>query len=203
MRLIAERLACARGGWVLYGGLSFSLTPGEALLVTGPNGSGKTSLLRQIAGLLPLDGGTLMLEGGEVQDCTHYLGHAGAVRDALTVAENLEFWRDLYGGGGKLTPETALQRLHLLAQKDLPARILSAGQKRRLAIARLLTVQRPLWLLDEPDAALDAEGRASLTGIIAEHRAGGGMVIVASHSTLNVAPSREISLADIAGAAAA
>ncbi|MCW5682462.1 MAG: heme ABC exporter ATP-binding protein CcmA [Xanthobacteraceae bacterium] len=200
MRLIAERLACIRGGRALYDGMSFSLEPGEALLVVGPNGAGKSSLLRQVAGLLPLDGGTLTLEGGELQDHIHYLGHAGAVREALTVSENLEFWRDLYGGGGKLTPETALHRLHLLPLQDLPARNLSAGQKRRLAIARLLTIRRPLWLLDEPDAALDTEGRAVLTGIITEHRAGGGMAMIASHGTLDVAPSREISFARAAQA---
>jgi heme exporter protein A len=203
MRLTATELACVRGGRVLYDGLSFSLAAGETILITGPNGSGKTSLLRQIAGLLPLDAGKIAFEGGEnIQEETHFVGHQAASKDALTVAENLSFWCELYGRP-RMPAEGALEKLRLGALQDLPARVLSAGQRRRLALARLIAIRRPLWLLDEPDAALDTEGRATLLGILAEHRAGGGMAIVASHGTLNIAPSRAIAIGAEAKAAAA
>lgn len=203
MHLIVTDLACVRGGRTLYDGLSFTLAEGEAVLVIGPNGSGKTSLLRQIAGLLPLDAGTVAFEGGEsVSEEAHFVGHLSACKDALTVRENLGFWRDLYGRP-RHSVEGALEMLRLSALKDLPARVLSAGQKRRLALARLVAVERPLWLLDEPDAALDSEGRATLIGLIREHRERGGSAIIASHGTLEIAPAREISLNVSAKAAAA
>jgi heme exporter protein A len=194
MRLMAIDLACVRGGRMLYDGLSFSLTAGDAILVLGANGSGKTSLLRQIAGLLPLDAGSVAFEGGEsISEAAHFVGHLSACKDALTVGENLAFWRDLYGRP-RHSVEGALEMLRLSTLKDLPCRVLSAGQKRRLALSRLVAVERPLWLLDEPDAALDSEGRATLIGLINEHRARGGIAIIASHGTLNITPSREISL---------
>jgi heme exporter protein A len=200
MQLTASGISCVRGGRTLYDELSFSLSSGELLLLTGPNGSGKTSLLRQVAGLLPLDAGVIAFEGFERTEETHFLGHAVAVKDALTVSENLSFWRELYGRAGE--PASALARLKLGPLADLPAGVLSAGQKRRLALARLVAIRRKLWLLDEPDTALDAEGRATLLEIIAEHRAGGGMVLMASHGTLHVAASRELALGSTAKAAA-
>jgi len=201
MRLTASGISCARGR-TLFTGLSFSLSDGELLLLTGPNGSGKTSLLRQIAGLLPLEEGRIVCEGFEREEETHFAGHLAAVKDALTVSENLAFWVELYGGDATgLDGVLAIFRLDRLAA--LPARVLSAGQRRRLALARLVAVRRKLWLLDEPDTALDAEGRATLLAVIAEHRARGGMVAMASHGTLDAAPSREISLAEVMQTAAA
>lgn len=191
MRLIARDISCARGGRVLYDRLSFSLAGGELLLLTGPNGAGKTSLLRQIAGLLPLDRGEMVFEGFERAEETHFVGHGAAVRDTLTVAENLAFWRDLYGRTEE-TLEASLARVKLAPLAALPARVLSAGQKRRLALARLVAIRRKLWLLDEPDTALDTEGRATLLALIAAHRADGGMIVMASHGTLAVTPTREI-----------
>jgi heme exporter protein A len=202
LRLDVSGISCVRGGRVLYEGLSFSLAPGGLLLLSGPNGSGKTSLLRQIAGLLPLDAGTIELPGGERTEETHFIGHAAAIKDALTVFENLAFYCDLYGRSGT-EASAALEKLKLSPLAQLPGRVLSAGQRRRLALARLVAIRRALWLLDEPDTALDAEGRATLLAIITEHRARGGMIVMASHGTLNVAPSREILLAPAARTAAA
>lgn len=193
MRLTASGISCTRGGRRLFTGLSFSLAGGELLLLSGPNGSGKTSLLRQIAGLLPIESGSIACEGFEREEDTHFVGHLAAIKDALTVSENLSFWTGVYGAD-EAGIVSALARLKLAKLSSLPARVLSAGQRRRLALARLVAIPRKLWLLDEPDTALDAEGRATLLEIIAAHRAQGGMIVMASHGTLNVSPSREISL---------
>lgn len=196
MRLSAENLSCQRGGRVVFRGLSFAVAGGEAVEVVGPNGSGKSSLLRLIAGLVPAAGGRLALEGGDdeatLAEQSHYCGHQDAFKPALTVAENLTFWTSFLGGGGAILP--ALERLGLAHLADLPAGYLSAGQRRRLALGRLLTVKRPLWLLDEPTAALDAASQKVLAGIMAEHVAAGGLLMAATHQPLGIA-ARPLSMA--------
>jgi len=193
IRLTASGVRCVRGGRSLFAGLSFELSGGGAITVLGSNGAGKTSLLRMIAGLLVPAEGTIELKGrpGSVAEAVHFLGHLDAVKSALSVSENLDFARALLGGGGA-SNEAALTRLGLGTLQDLPAHVLSAGQRRRLALARLLAAPRPIWLLDEPTAALDAAGKEVLIGMIDEHRTSGGMVVVATHLELELEDAREI-----------
>lgn len=199
MNLLARDLACRRGERIVFAGLSFSLGPKDALVVRGPNGAGKSSLLRLIAGLAERVRGELLCDGAEVsRDWStfharlHHLGHLDAIKPALTVAENLQFWAALQGGADR--SDAALDRFGLLDLSDLPARLLSAGQRRRLALARLLAAPRPLWLLDEPTTALDAASIAVLTETAAEHRAGGGLVIAAAHGKLALPASQTLIL---------
>ena len=197
MRLSAADLTCQRGGRELFSGLGFSLTGGEALVVTGRNGSGKSSLLRLIAGLLRPDRGRISIEGGDpersIAEQAHYLGHQDALKPSLTVGENLRFW-SAYLGPAENPPERALGQLGLEDLADLPAAYLSAGQKRRLSLARLLTAHRPLWLLDEPSAALDAEGQSRLTDLMVEHLARGGLILAAAHGPIGLANAQELTL---------
>jgi heme exporter protein A len=185
--LAAFDISCQRGGRTIFHDLSFHLTPGEALLVAGPNGAGKTSLLRQIAGLLPLASGRLHLEGGEpdalLPELCHYVGHANAVKASLTIGENLAFWADFLDAGHNLV-DAALAAFGLTALADLPAGLLSAGQKRRLALARLLVAPRPIWLLDEPQTSLDAASLKLLDTALKDQLAAGGIAVVASHTKL-------------------
>lgn len=195
MRLVADDLSCVRGGRSLFHGLSFRLEPGGAIAVTGPNGAGKTSLLRLIAGLLRPSAGRITIEGAEgtVGEACHFIGHFDAVKGALTAAENLGFEKALLGGGG-IAVEAALAALGIGALQNLPGQVFSAGQRRRLALARLLAAPRPIWLLDEPTAALDAAGRQTLAALMREHRAGGGMVIAATHMKLDLDNAQEVAL---------
>ena len=183
-----------RGGREIFSGLDFAVSSGEALAVTGRNGSGKTSLLRLIAGLLAPGGGTIEIEGGEAEltlpEQAHYLGHRDAQKPALSVIENLGFWRDFLGGE-IARPGDCLDRVGLAHAVDLPAAYLSAGQRRRLSLARLLAVRRPVWLLDEPTTALDTAGQAMFAGLMREHLDGGGLIIAATHGPLGIA-AREL-----------
>jgi heme exporter protein A len=190
MRLSGRGVRCVRGGREVFSGLDFEASSGEALAVTGPNGSGKTSLLRLIAGLLTMAGGSIDLEGGEgeltLPEQAHYLGHRDALKPALSVAENLAFWRNFLGGTPS-DPSPNLAAVGLDHAIDLPAAYLSAGQRRRLSIARLLVVRRPLWLLDEPTNALDAAGQSMFAALMTDHLARGGLIVAATHTPLGIA----------------
>jgi len=189
MRLSGRGVRCVRGGREVFSGLDFAVSSGEALAVTGPNGSGKTSLLRLIAGLLTVAGGSIDLEGGEAEmtlpEQAHYLGHRDALKPALSVLENLSFWRDFLGGE-PFDADKSLAAVGLDHATHLPAAYLSAGQRRRLSVARLLTVRRPVWLLDEPANALDAAGQSLFAGLMQEHLAHGGLIIAATNAPLGV-----------------
>ncbi len=194
MRLSGHGLRCVRGGREVFAGLEFAAASGEAVAVTGRNGSGKTSLLRLIAGLLVPAAGTIALDGGDgeltVPEQCHYLGHRDALKPALSVAENLVFWADFLGGDRGDAAES-LSTVGLDHATHLPAGFLSAGQRRRLSLARLLTIRRPVWLLDEPTNALDVTGQAMFGGLMREHLSRGGLIIAATHAPLGI-DSREL-----------
>jgi heme exporter protein A len=189
MRLSGRGVRCVRGGREVFSGLDFETASGEALAVTGPNGSGKTSLLRLIAGLLTIADGSIGLEGGETEltlpEQAHYLGHRDALKSALSVMENLSFWRDFLGGEAFDAAES-LAAVGLDHAAHLPAAYLSAGQRRRLSIARLLVVRRRVWLLDEPTNALDAAGQSMFAAVMSDHLARGGLIVAATHGPLGV-----------------
>jgi heme exporter protein A len=194
MRLAGHGVRCVRGGREVFSSLDFEACAGEVLAVTGPNGSGKTSLLRLIAGLLTVAGGSIDLEGGgpelTLSEQAHYLGHRDALKPALSVAENLAFWRDLLGGEAA-DAKSSLSQVGLAHAAHLPAAYLSAGQRRRLSIARLLAVKRPIWLLDEPTNALDAAGQSLFASLMADHLAQGGLIVAATHAPLGI-PTKEL-----------
>lgn len=199
-----DDLACLRGPRLLFAGLSFALEPGGALLLTGPNGSGKSSLLRLMAGLLAPFAGRLTWNGEPVADAVDehrarldYLGYQDAVKPALSVAENLAFWAALADPHEAPTrARIALDEIGLAGLADLPGRYLSSGQRRRLAIARILVGGAPIWLLDEPTTALDTDGVERLGRALARHRDGGGMVVAATHGDLPLPGSHTLRIAD-------
>jgi heme exporter protein A len=189
LRLAAIGLGCVRGSRSIFENLNFELSGGTALALVGPNASGKSSLLRLIAGLLRPSTGQILLDGGAaertVPEQAHYLGHLDAFKPALTVAENLTFWTR-YLGEGAGPAEPALTAVGLAALAGLPAAYLSAGQRRRLSLARLLAVPRPLWLLDEPTSALDSAGQERLAELMRGHLTGGGIIVAATHGPLGI-----------------
>ena len=197
MRLLASNLACTRGGREVFAGVGFAVASGQALIVSGPNGAGKSSLLRLVAGLVHMTEGQLSLEEGDseltVGEQAHYLGHLDALKPALTVRENLAFWTQFLGGSLS-APEPALAAVGLGAIAHLPAAYLSAGQRRRLSIARLIAVKRPLWLLDEPTSALDATAQAALAALMAGHLAEGGLILAATHGPIGLEHASELRL---------
>jgi heme exporter protein A len=197
MQLKGDNLVCSRGGREVFADLNFSLSGGQALVVTGRNGAGKSSLLRMIAGLVHLAGGRLALEGGEpdasIAEQAHYVGHQDAVKPSLTVGENLQFWAR-YLGGADLPIGPALAAVDLAPLANLPAAYLSAGQRRRLSIARLVAVPRPLWLLDEPTSALDVPSQNRLADLMRDHLAGGGMIVAAAHGPIGLERARELKI---------
>ncbi len=195
--LEGQDLACWRGERAVFAGLSFRLDPGGAMLLVGPNGAGKSSLLRLLAGLVPPAEGRLLWQGQDAlaDRVAHagrlrYLGHGDALKPSLTARENLAFYAALWGG----QVEAALAALGLAELADLPARVLSSGQKRRLALARLALAPAPIWLLDEPTVGLDAASVEKLGALLAAHRAAGGLVIAATHLPLPLPGAGEMRL---------
>ena len=194
-------MACIRGERPVFSGVSFRLEQGDALALVGPNGAGKSSLLRILAGLLRPADGTLTWDGASVDEDwaahrqrLHYVGHLDAVKPTLSVAENLHDWARL-SGAARPVPG-ALEALGIEGLADVPGRFLSAGQKRRLALARVAATPAALWLLDEPTVTLDTNAAARVTDLIAAHRAGGGMVILATHGEITLDAAQRLDLGD-------
>lgn len=208
MRLAGSDLACIRGGRLVFTGIDFSCAGGRSLLLTGPNGAGKSSLLRMIAGLIRPAAGGLALTGGDdelsIGEQAHYVGHVNPLKPALTVAENLMFWARFLNGGRDRDharrAENGLAAVGLTDLAGLPAGYLSAGQRRRLSLARMLAVPRPIWLLDEPTSALDVASQERLLQVMNGHLAGGGIIIAATHGPLGLDQPGELRLGIPAGA---
>lgn len=210
VHLIAENLNVIRGTRTVLDHVSFAVAGGEALLLTGPNGSGKTTLIRTISGFLTPESGSVRLEGGDAeldlgQQC-HYVGHLTGTKSSLSAAANLAFWAEYLGDRdserstrGRVM--AALERFGLGALADIPAGFLSAGQKRRLGLARVLLAKRPVWLLDEPTVSLDAASTTLLAEIVTEHVAGGGLLVAATHLPLGIEGAKYLRLGAAAEAA--
>ena len=205
----AEQLSCRRGDRLIFQGLGFTVPPGGALILLGPNGSGKSSLLRLLAGLLRPAAGeifwgeqSLRREREAHAGRTHYLGHQDAVKTVLTVEENLAFWARLHDpAAASEKMAAALAAFALTSLARMPGKLLSAGQRRRLALARLLAAPAPLWLLDEPSVGLDMDSLGRLEGILAGHRAAGGTVILSTHAEIALPDAEILELARFAPSA--
>jgi heme exporter protein A len=202
MELRGTDLGCVRGGRRVFTGVNFAVLAGTPLLLTGANGAGKSSLLRLIAGLIHPDHGSVSLDGGDdeltVGEQTHYLGHLDPLKGALTVMENLTFWLRFLNAGGISGESEAVERsldtVGLGELADVPAGYLSAGQRRRLSLARMVAVPRTLWLLDEPTAALDAASQERLAGLMRTHLGDGGLIVAATHGPLGLPEAQELRL---------
>lgn len=200
--LEARGLGCVRGGRIVFAGLDLDLAPGGALLLLGPNGSGKSSLLRVLAGLLKPAAGQLLWQGDPVAEDpeahaarTHYVGHHDAIKPVLSVAENLRFWahlHDPHAARADLAVQAALDAFGLARFAAIPGKMLSAGQKRRTNLARLLAAPSSLWLLDEPTTALDRASVKTFESVLASHRAAGGMVVLSTHTDINLPGAAEM-----------
>lgn len=194
MHLTVDNLRCDRGGRRIFDNVSFVLSRGEALVVTGRNGAGKSTLLAILSGQLRQNGGNIKVSGVSertLPECLHLIGHREALKAAMTARENLDFARDLLGDPHLGTSE-ALDRVGLVHAADVPVAYLSAGQKRRVALARLMVAHRPLWLLDEPTSALDIASQQILFELLNEHTRSGGLVIAATHQELPLDNVREL-----------
>jgi heme exporter protein A len=202
--LSSDNLACIRGERPIFTDISFTLAAGEVLVVTGANGSGKTSLLRIVCGLLEAAAGEIRWNGSSARALGDdyfgqlaYLGHQNGLKDDLSAAENIQVWAGVSGTTVELdAARHALRQVGLAGREDLPVRWLSQGQKRRAALARLLVAKRPLWVLDEPFAGLDRTSTAAVETLLKEHLTGGGMAILTTHQDLGdiAAPVRRLGL---------
>ncbi len=208
MHLEATNLSARRGEELIFEAVSFRLNSGEALVLTGKNGSGKSTLLRVLAGLLRQEAGTVTVTDSQgktdrtLGETSHYLGHRNAMKSELTVAENLLFWRRYLGDTGGISAvsiEEAADAVGLPGITHLPFGYLSAGQQRRFAFAKLLVAYRPVWILDEPTAALDASADQLFAELIDAHRHKGGIVIAATHQPLGLADARELKMTGFSG----
>ncbi|MBS0273594.1 MAG: heme ABC exporter ATP-binding protein CcmA [Proteobacteria bacterium] len=190
--ILAENLSCIRGGRLVFRDVGFRVEAGQALSLEGPNGAGKSSLLRMIAGFLAPAAGSILLkrdeteifDGEERGNFIGWLGHHDAAKPQLSPRETLRFFAELYGATGDV--DAALDEAGLRRARDLPCQYLSAGQKKRLSLARLKLGNRPLWLLDEPLAALDIAGKTLAAQFIRSHCASGGIAIAATHEALGI-----------------
>jgi heme exporter protein A len=206
MKLVVEDLSVMRGEDLILSALSFEVASGEALLVGGPNGAGKSTLLRALAGLLPLEAGQISLIGTEpelsdspFQSHSHFLGNQNAMKPAMNVEENLTFWQD-FSGQPHLDVDEALDMVGLDGLQAVPFAHLSTGQRRRIAIARLLVSYRPIWILDEPTAGLDAASEVQFSALMQAHLEDDGLIIAATHVPLGLASARHLTLGmDAAG----
>lgn len=187
MSLTVNALSCARGGLHVLAGVTFSVAPGEALILRGPNGSGKTTLLRTLAGLTPPLAGDII----SPEDSIAYAGHADGLKTQLSVAENLRFWASVFGVAGI---DDAVEAFDLAALLDRPAGNLSAGQKRRLSLARLLVTGRPIWCLDEPTVSLDTANVTRFGDAVETHLSAGGMAVIATHIDLGLPTARHMDI---------
>ena len=202
MELRGTDLGCVRGGRRVFVGINFNVAAGTPMLLTGANGAGKSSLLRLIAGLIHPEHGVVALQGGDdeltVGEQAHYLGHLDPLKGALTVMENLAFWvrflNAAAASGEREAIERSLDTVGLSDLADVPAGYLSAGQRRRLSLARMVAVPRSLWLLDEPTTALDAASQQRLDGLMRTHLGDGGLIVAATHGPLGLPGAQELRL---------